>query len=329
MSETERERQENEARRARISRLSESSLRTALSLDLVTVLEEVVDNARLLTNARYGALAVFDAAGHLQRFITSGITPEERQRIAGEGPLGLGLFGYVNRRREPLRLANLHEHPESVGFPENHPPMKTFLGIPILHLGENFGNLYLTEKDAGQEFTAEDEEILVMFASHAAVVIANARRYSHEHQARADLEALISSSPVGVLVVDAETRTVLSVNFEAERIIGVLPEPGVTLEQYREAITCTPPSGSLVATEELPLERALGKGETPCAPNSSSSIMRTGRRSPPWSTPRRFTRKTDGSCPLQPSSRTSPPWRIWKGCAPSSSPRSARSCECR
>ncbi len=262
MSETERERQENEARRARISRLSESSLRTALSLDLVTVLKEVVDNARLLTNARYGALAVFDAAGHLQRFITSGITPEERRRIAGEGPLGLGLFGYVNKRREPLRLANLHEHPESVDFPENHPPMKTFLGIPILHLGENFGNLYLTEKDAGQEFTPEDEEILVMFASHAAVVIANARRYSHEHQARADLEALISSSPVGVLVVDAETRTVLSVNFEAERIIGVLPEPGATLEQYREAISCTPPSGSLVATEELPLERALGKGET-------------------------------------------------------------------
>ena len=93
--------------------------------------------------------------------------------------MGLGLFGYVNRRREPLRLANLHEHPESVGFPENHPPMKTFLGIPILHPGENFGNLYLTEKDAGQEFTQEDEEILVMFASHVAVVIANARRYSH------------------------------------------------------------------------------------------------------------------------------------------------------
>jgi hypothetical protein len=76
MSETERERQENEARRARISRLSESSLRTAVSLDLVTVLKEVVDNARLLTKARHGALAVFDAAGHLQRFITSGITPK-------------------------------------------------------------------------------------------------------------------------------------------------------------------------------------------------------------------------------------------------------------
>ena len=239
-------------RGARISRLSEASLRTALSLDLVTILKEVVDNARLLINARYCALAVFDGARDLQQFVTSGITPEERQRIKEEGPGGAGLLGYVNRSQKPLRLANLREHPESVGFPENHPPMNTFLGIPIRHLEENFGNLYLTEKDGGQEFTPEDEEILVMFASHAAAVIANARRYSCEHRARADLEALISTSPVGVLVVDAETRTVLSVNYEGERIMGVLPEPGISLDQYREAMTCSRPSGSPVATDEPP-----------------------------------------------------------------------------
>ncbi len=249
-------------RGARISRLSEASLRTALSLDLVTILKEVVDNARLLINARYCALAVFDGTRDLQQFVTSGITPEERQRIKEEGPGGRGLLGYVNRSQKPLRLANLREHPESVGFPENHPPMNTFLGIPIRHLGKNFGNLYLTEKDGGQEFTPEDEEILVLFASHAAAVIANARRYSCEHRARADLEALISTSPVGVLVVDAETRTVLSVNYEGERIMGVLPEPGITLDQYREAMTCSRPSGNPVATDELPLERVLDKGAT-------------------------------------------------------------------
>ena len=120
-------------------------------------------------------------------------------------PKGLGLLKYLNEIEGPLRLADIASHPRSVGFPEGHPPMKTFLGTPVLHLGERLGNIYLTEKEGGREFTLEDEETLVMFASQAGMAIVNARRYSDEHRARADLEALVNTSPVGVLVFDAKT----------------------------------------------------------------------------------------------------------------------------
>ena len=160
----------------------------------------------MLTDARYGALVAFDASGGIETLITSGITPEERGRL-GDLPKGLGLLQYLNEIEEPLRLADIASHPRSVGFPKGHPTMRTFLGTPVRHQGERLGNIYLTEKEGGWEFTPEDEETLVMFASQAAVVIANARRYAEEHRAKADLEALLNTSPVGVLVFDAKTGT--------------------------------------------------------------------------------------------------------------------------
>ena len=187
-------RRENEALRNRLSGLSEASLRISRSLDLDTVLQGVIDGARLLTDARYGALVAFDDSGGIETLITSGITPEERPRF-GDLPKGLGLLQHLNEIEEPLRLADIAGHPRSVGFPKDHPPMKTFLGIPVRHQGERLGNIYLTEKEGGREFTLEDEETLVMFASQAGMAIVNARRYSDEHRARADLEALINTSP--------------------------------------------------------------------------------------------------------------------------------------
>ena len=103
--------------------------------------------------------------------------------------------------------------------------MKTFLGTPVLHLGERLGNIYLTEKEGGREFTLEDEETLVMFASQAGMAIVNAR-YSDEHRARADLEALINISPVGVLVFDAKTGDLVLLNQESRRIVRGLRAPG-------------------------------------------------------------------------------------------------------
>ena len=176
------------------------------------MLQEVVDGARSLTEARYGAVGVFDECGRVRKFITSGITPEQR-RMLGSLPKGLGILGYLNEIQQPLRLTDLSAHCRSVGFPKNHPPMKTFLGVPIRHLGEPVGNIYLTEKEGG-EFSEEDEETLVMFASQAAIAISNALRYEEERRARNALEterrrlvALLESSPVGVMVVDAATRT--------------------------------------------------------------------------------------------------------------------------
>ena len=174
----------------------------------------------------------------------------------------------MNEIREPLRLANLTQHPHSVGFPENHPSMKSFLGAPIRHLDRSIGNIYLTEKYGGQEFTEDDEEILVMFASQAAVAIVNALRHRDEQQSRDQVEterrrlaALVESSPVGVLVVDAKTRTFASVNKEAERILGVSPEPGSTLVRYHEVAIYRRANGEKYESQERPLARALDRGE--------------------------------------------------------------------
>ncbi len=254
-------RRENEALRERLSGLSEASLRISRSLDVDTVLQGVIDGACSLTRARYGALVAFDDSGGIETLITSGVTPEERPRF-GDLPKGLGLLQYLNEIEGPLRLADIAGHPRSVGFPEGHPPMKTFLGTPVLHLGERLGNIYLTEKEGGREFTLEDEETLVMFASQAGMAIVNARRYSDEHRARADLEALVNISPVGVLVFDAKTGDLVSLNQESRRIVGGLRAPGRSQAEILSVLTFRRLDGREIPLAELPTERALRSGET-------------------------------------------------------------------
>ena len=254
-------RRENEALRDRLSGLSEASLRISRSLDVDTVLQGVIDGACSLTKARYGALVAFDDSGGIETLITSGVTPEERPRF-GDFPKGLGLLQYLNEIEGPLRLADIASHPRSVGFPEGHPPMKTFLGTPVLHLGERLGNIYLTEKEGGREFTLEDEDTLVMFASQAGMAIVNARRYSDEHRARADLEALVNISPVGVLVFDAKTGDLVSLNQEARRIVGGLRAPGRSQTEILSVLTFRRPDGREIPLAEMPTERALKSGET-------------------------------------------------------------------
>ena len=152
-------------------------------------------------------------------------------------PKGLGLLKYLNEIEGPLRLADIASHPRSVGFPEGHPPMKTFLGTPVLHLGERLGNIYLTEKEGGQEFTPEDEETLVMFASQAALTVSNARRFRDEQQVRADLEALVNTSPVGILIFDAKTGDLVSLNQETRRIVRGLRAPGRSQAEILSVMT--------------------------------------------------------------------------------------------
>ena len=254
-------RRENEALRDRLSGLSEASLRITENLDHDTVLQGVIDEARLLTRARYGALVAFDDSGGIETLITSGITPEERPRF-GDLPKGLGILQYLNEIEGPLRLADISSHPRSVGFPEGHPPMKTFLGTPVLHLGERLGNIYLTEKEGGREFTPDDEETLVIFASQAGMAIVNARRYSDEHRARADLEALINISPVGVLVFDAKTGDLVLLNQESRRIVRGLRAPGRSQAEILSVLTFRRPDGREIPLAEIPTQRALKSGET-------------------------------------------------------------------
>jgi len=170
-----------EQRRAQVQALNIAGMSLTSELETPVVLQRVVEQARAVANAKYAALGVFDADGLVEQFITSGITEEERARI-GPLPHGLGLLGVLQQGHATLRLRDLHAHPKSVGFPANHPPMRSFLGTPILYRGASLGNLYLTEKQGADEFSADDEEAVRTLAAQAAIAIENARLYEQIEQ---------------------------------------------------------------------------------------------------------------------------------------------------
>jgi signal transduction histidine kinase len=175
------------------------AINSELSLD--GVLERIVEAAASVTDAQYAALGVIDRAGTgLERFVTHGMTNEVEQQI-GDPPHGRGILGVLIRDASNLRLHNLAEHPRSVGFPPDHPPMHTFLGVPILLRGVAYGNLYLTEKNGGGDFTDEDEELVSLLASQAAVAVENARLYESATSWSQQLESLneIGGALVGEL----------------------------------------------------------------------------------------------------------------------------------
>ena len=262
MTDRDRTANENAALRARISALSAASLRISASLDLETVLNEVVESARALTGARYGAIATIDEAGAAQDFVTSGFTADEHRKLV-EWPDGPRLFEYFRDLPGPLRIPDVPAYVRSLGFsPDDRLPSKTFQGTPMRHLGVHVGNFYLVEKEGGEGFTDEDEEVLVLFASQAATAIANARTYRAEQRARAGLEALIETSPVGVVVFDAQTGALASLNREARRIVQGLCLPGQTAEQLLQTIACRRADGREIALDRLPLAQALDSAET-------------------------------------------------------------------
>jgi signal transduction histidine kinase len=151
------------------------ALSSELSLD--TLLQRLTEAAAELTGARYAALGVIDRSGSaLERFVTTGVSSEEHEAI-GALPRGRGILGVLIERARPLRLADLNADDRSVGFPAGHPPMRTFLGVPVLLRGVAYGNLYLTEKAGGAEFTEEDTDLVTLLAAQAAVAIENARLY--------------------------------------------------------------------------------------------------------------------------------------------------------
>nr|WP_238338132.1 GAF domain-containing sensor histidine kinase [Pedococcus badiiscoriae] len=159
---------------------------TAMSanLELSVVLGRIVRSACALVNARYGALGVLSPDGeHLVEFVTHGVSPEERARI-GDPPRGHGILGLLIRDPRPRRLADIAAHPDSYGFPPNHPPMRSFLGAPIRIRDEVFGNLYLAGSDHDAEFSEADERMLVALASAAGFAIDNARLYERSEQQR-------------------------------------------------------------------------------------------------------------------------------------------------
>ena len=254
-------RMENEALKQKLSELTTASVRISDNLDAESVFQEVIDSACQLTGARYGALLTFLSSGEIREFYTCGLSLEERERMT-QSPQGLGLLGYISRADGPVRLKDMATHPDSVGLPENHPSMKTFLGLPIYHGGEHVGNLYLTEKAGGQEFTQQDEDISAMFAAQAASAISNLQKYEEAQRAKMDLETLMEISPVAVSVFDARVGEVTYINRECHRLLGSLEVPDEDLENIFSYLRFTRPDGREIPFTELPGTRSLQTGET-------------------------------------------------------------------
>lgn len=187
-----------------LSALVEAGMVLASELDLDALLQRIADLSREVVGASYGAVGVVGTDGELARFVYSGIDQETADQI-GEPPSGRGVLGALLEQNRPLRLREISDHPRTYGFPKHHPPMHTFLGVPIIVRGTVFGRLYLTEKHGSDEFTKDDERIAMTLAAQAGVAIENARLYD-EIQNRGDqlarrMKQLSSVERVGDLLI--------------------------------------------------------------------------------------------------------------------------------
>lgn len=185
----------------RQSALLKAGLEISSDLELPLVLQRIVDLAAQLTEARYAALGVIGPGGGINEFITTGVSQAERNAI-GHIPVGKGILGLLIQEPRLLRLKDLHDHPQSVGFPPNHPPMTSFLGAPVLARDTVFGNIYITEKEGG-DFTEEDEESLLVLATQAGVAIENSRLYE---QSRLQARRLAALREITEVILEGETE---------------------------------------------------------------------------------------------------------------------------
>jgi len=219
-------------------------------LDLEVVLERVLAAAKELTGARYAALGVLaESRTELSRFLTVGIDDVTRAEI-GDLPRGRGVLGELIGRAEPLRLAHVGRHARSWGFPVGHPAMEAFLGVPILVRGEPYGNLYLTEKGGGAEFTKDDEDAVVLLAEFAGVAIDHAGRYSGARDRQDELERTVAT-------LDATTQIAQAVGgrTDLDVVLELVAKRGRALVAARTVLI------ELLRGSEL--EVATGAGEVP------------------------------------------------------------------
>ncbi|MCY3671441.1 MAG: response regulator [Alphaproteobacteria bacterium] len=245
----------------RIATLSAAVLRLGSSLELATVLQEAADSARALTGTRYCLIVTVDEAGEAREFVTSGLTSDEYHEFV-EWPEGPRLFALLRNLPAPFHLDDLSGHIRALGFSDELVRTKTMHGTTMRHRGVEVGNFFLGGKEDANRFDAADEEMLELFASQAAAAIVNARAHEQEQRARADLEALIETTPVGVMVLDARTGRPVSSNREADRLVEPLRAPGGDEAGLPETVTCRFGDGRQIALDAPALAEELKKAGT-------------------------------------------------------------------
>jgi signal transduction histidine kinase len=231
------------ATRDRLNGLLEAVVAVGSDLDLETTLHRIVEAAVQLADARYGALGVIGEAGRLAEFVPVGLEEEQIGAI-DHWPEGKGLLGLLIRDPRPLRLSDIKAHPDSAGFPAGHPPMRGFLGVPVHVRGEVFGNLYLTQKRDGSEFTAEDESVVSALGAAAGVAIENARLYDDSRRQQRWLRA------------SAEVTTRLLSGTDPAEVLPALNMRALELSGADLAVVALPDSDGL----RLVIEYADGDG---------------------------------------------------------------------
>ena len=257
----ERRKRKGAAARDRTSTLAKAILQISVSLDVDTVVRKVVEEARNLTGARLGIIATIDESGAPGEFFFSGYTPEEQRELLA-WPHSLPLFEHFRELPGPLRQGDFAGYARTLGLTPLPSFSVAFQGTPMRHRGETIGYFFLGAKAGGEAFTDADEEVLVLFASQAAAAIANSRAHRSERRARRDLEALIETSPVGVVVFDRGSGRMVSYNREARRIVESLRMPGRPLEELLEVVVCRRADGREVSLAEFPLAQQFASAET-------------------------------------------------------------------
>lgn len=209
-----------------LAALHEAALAVASNLALDKVLHQIVESARDLVGAKYAALGIPDGSGRMAKFIHSGMAPEEVERIE-HLPEGLGLLGAILHEGRTIRIPRISADPRSAGFPPGHPPMESFLGVPVRAGNEILGNLYLTEKAESGEFTKSDEEMIELLAAHAAIAIKNARLYEQVGRS-----AIVEErSRIGMDLHDGVIQAIYAVGLTLESARLLLPP-----EEHEEAV---------------------------------------------------------------------------------------------
>ena len=256
----------------RLARLIDAGRGLLSELDPETVLDRLLQTAADLTGARYVALGVLDEGRReLARFLTRGID-EDTHRAIGDLPRGRGLLGVLIDDPRPLRLEDVGDHPRSYGFPQGHPPMRSFLGVPIVIRGEAWGNLYLTEKAGGEPFAADDEEAVIVLADWAAIAIENARLYRDVAARREELERAVR----GLQATAAIARAVGG-ETELDRILELVVKRGRALIEAHDVLIMLREGDELVIVAGAGHVHIGDGARLPLAGSTAGQVLAEGR----------------------------------------------------